>query len=450
MRGIKREKNMKYTEQIDERLFYNKSDLTQLAINYGTPLKITYLDLIKNKIENLKNIFDDAINEKKYSGKFIYLNANKANYSIETIGTSLIYSDGLETSSYNDLLLTIKIMKKNKAFIKKPIVCNGVKDQAYLDEIISLNKKGFDITCIIDNKKEYEYLNAKIINSKLKVGLRVHLTSLYSDEDAVTHDDRFGLIKRDFDFLVKEIKKNKKFILTTVHFHQRGFEFNEKKFFENFKIVFENFYVNTKKEISTLTNLNMGGGTPILLKDEFNYNSWANILLTRIQAICDEQKIATPNLVTENGKYTVKDSTVLIYEIIAQKCTDGKTPWYIINGSFFSAIAEYYEAGEDFVIEPINLLNNKMINVRLAGLTCDCDDIYYEKKGIIKMPIINDGEKLYIAVLGCGSYQDSMQGRGGVHHCLMSEEARIIFDLNGKAKLTNKLQNIKDIMKVLK
>jgi len=225
--------------------------------------------------------------------------------------------------------------------------------------------------------------------------------------------------------------------------------FEEPKFWENFMIVFTQYYVQTKKEIQTLCDLDIGGGTPILLTEHFDYSKWANQMLDKVSEVCKKEKIDQPNIITENGKYTVKDSTVLIYKIVAQKTTDGKTPWCIIDGSFFSAMAEHYEAGEPFIVEPINLLNNKIIDVRLAGLTCDCDDVYYEE-GTMKMPEIKANETLYIAVLGCGSYQDSMQGRGGVHHCLMPEEMRLIRGLDGKYKILSKRQNIKDIWKIIK
>jgi len=437
---------MKHIKFLDNKLIYANCDLNKFVKQYSTPLKITFQDIIKNQIIELKKVFDDSIKAKNYKGKFIYLNANKANYSFETINIATMYADGLETSSHYDLLLTAKILKNNK---NKKIVCNGVKDKPYLDTILKLNEQGFDITCIIDSKNEFDYLNKKLNEQKLKVGLRIHLTSLYAEDNAKTKDDRFGLIKDDLNYIIDELQKNEKFILTTIHFHQRGFSFEEPKFWDNFMLVFSQYYVQIKKQFNSLCNLNIGGGTPILLTEDFEYSKWINLMLDKVSAVCKKENINEPNIVTENGKYTVKDSTVTIYKIVATKTTDGVTPWYIIDGSFFSAIAEHYEAGEEFNIQPINLLNNKMIDVRLAGLTCDCDDIYYEENGTIKMPEIKTGETLYIAILGCGSYQDSMQGRGGVHHCLMPEEMRLIRDLNGRYKILNKKQNILDIWRIL-
>ena len=79
--------------------------------------------------------------------------------------------------------------------------------------------------------------------------------------------------------------------------------------------------------------------------------------------------------------------------------------------------------------------NNKLIKVRIAGDTCDGDDVYFyqnsEKYCI--MPEIKKGETLYIGVFGCGAYQEILSGIGGIHHCLNPEENDlIIYKKNGK------------------
>ena len=115
---------------------------------------------------------------------------------------------------------------------------------------------------------------------------------------------------------------------------------------------------------------------------------------------------------------------------------------------------EMYALGEEIFLYPVNKINDKMIKTRLAGITCDCDDIYFEKdKGYILMPEKTNNEKLYVAILGTGSYQNSMNGKGGVHHCLIPEEKDlIIYTKNGKQEITvrSELQTIKDMEKILK
>ena len=83
------------------------------------------------------------------------------------------------------------------------------------------------------------------------------------------------------------------------------------------------------------------------------------------------------------------------------------------------------------LIKPINNLDKPMAKARLAGITCDCDDVYFNKEtGYFLIPECDDD---LIGLLGTGSYQNSMNGKGGVHHCMLPEEKDvIIFDKNGK------------------
>lgn len=423
-------------------IYYYGHSLTDLAKKYGTPLKITFLDVIKNRIMELKNSFDKAIKETNYKGKFIYLNANKANYGASEVETAYEYSDGLETSSYYDLLFTHDIFRKNNS--KKLLVCNGYKLNDYIDSIVTAYNEGFDIIDVIDSMSEYLELKKK--NIALKVGLRVHLASLYSEEHEVIKNDRFGLTKEEFEYIIDDIK-NTKLILNTIHFHQRGFDYEEEKFKENFVKAFEEYYVYAATRVSTIENYDIGGGTPLPVDGEFDYDKWAKYVITLLHDLASKHNLKDPNLLSENGKYSQKDATVNVYKVIGIKNTD-EHPWYIVDSSLLIAMPEFYALGEPIIVKPINELDKPKAKARLAGVTCDCDDVYFESnKGYIDMPISN--KELFIGLLGTGSYQNSMNGKGGVHHCLLPEEKDIVIHVDDKIEVRHELQSIDDIYKLI-
>ncbi len=432
----------------ENELFYNGYSLKDLAVNYGTPLKITFLDVIKNRVITLKSAFEKAISEKNYNGKFIYLNANKANYGALEILESFKYSDGLETSSFYDLLLTLELFKRNPKFKDKLIVSNGYKPNDYLNTIIECARcKQYKIIDIIDSYDEYERL--KQANIELEVGLRIHIPSLYNESEEEPKNDRFGISELEFEKILEDIR-NTKLILSTIHFHQRGFDYEEEKFKENFEKVFSKFYVKANKQYNTVCNFDMGGGSPLPTEGSFDYDAWAKLCIELLQEISIKYNVTAPNLISENGKYSQKDSTVNIYKVVTKKYTD-EYPWHIVDGSLLIAMPEMYALGEPIEVKPINELDKEMIKARLAGITCDCDDVYYEKGGYILLPKTN--EDLYIGLLGTGSYQNSMNGKGGVHHCLLPEEKDIvIYTENNEHKVLvrNELQTIEDIFKLMK
>lgn len=436
----------------NEQLYYNNVNLNSLAQKYGTPLKVTFLDLIKERVVSLKETFDKVIKEKNYQGKFIYLNANKANYGIEEIETAFLYADGLECSSYHDLLLTAEIMDKHPEMKTKPIVCNGYKKLDYITEIIKLSEKGYNVSCIIDNDLEYDLLK-KHSHNRLEVGIRVHLEALYAEEDETIKNDRFGVTEEEFEYILNDLSSQQNLVLRTIHFHQRGFDYEKDKFEENIRKAFVNYYVRANKKYNTCCEFDMGGGTPLPVHYDFDYTSWATFLVDLLKELSLTYHVTMPDIISENGKYSQKDSTINIYEVVGVKKTD-EIPWYIIDGSLLIAMPEAYALGEEILLHPVNGINDKMIKTRLAGITCDCDDIYYDKdKGYFLMPEKKTDNKVFVAILGTGSYQNSMNGKGGVHHCLIPEEKDlVIYTKNGKEiyEIRGELQEIEDMKKILK
>ena len=432
----------KLIEEKDGKLYYYGYCLADLAKRFGTPLTITFLDVIKDHILSLKESFDKAIEKTNYKGKFYYLNANKANYGKDEIESAFIYSDGLETSSFYDLVLSLKMFEKYPEFKDKLIVCNGLKQDNYLDAIVSAHNLGYNIITIIDDIYEYEYLKQKDIN--LRIGFRIHLSSLYEPE---VLDDRFGLMEDEINYILSDIK-NTKLILDTIHYHQRGFDFEEDKFFKNFDLAFK-YYITASKMLDSVVNFDFGGGTPLPIEGGFDYDKYAESILKHIIDLCKKNDVRIPNLIGENGKFSQKDSTVNIYKVVGTKNT-GEYPWYIVDSSLLIALPEMYALGEPILIKPINNLDKKMVKARLAGITCDCDDVYFDKeKGYFEMP---DADDDLIGLLGTGSYQNSMNGKGGVHHCMLPEEKDvIIFNKNGVelVKVRKELQTIENIYDLL-
>lgn len=424
-------------------IYYNGTSLLDLALEYKTPLKVTFLDVIKYRVETLKKSFDEAIKVLGYKGKFIYLNANKANYGLKEVATAFKASDGLETSSYYDLLFSLKIFEKYSEK-DKYLVLNGYKQDDYLNSFVKASLDGYNIIDIIDSLDEYERL--KKYDKKLNVGLRVHIPSLYSEGDE-EENDRFGLTDKEFDFILSDLK-NTKLILSTIHFHQRGFDYEKEKFEANFLKVFRNYYVKASKMYDSVINFDMGGGTPLPIDNGFDYLEWAKYVITLLKEEAKKYNVKEPNLISENGKYSQKDSTVNIYKVIARKNTS-EYPWYVVDGSLLIALPEMYALGEPIKIEAINDLDKNKVKVKLAGVTCDCDDVYFGKDGYVLMP---ESSELYIGLMGTGSYQNSMNGKRGVHHCMLPEETDLVIEtVDGKLVKTirNKLQTIDEIMKLV-
>lgn len=437
---------MRYLNKKNGEFFYEDVNLLAFAKQNKTPCKIVFLDIIKKQIENLQNALNDAIKNQNYGGKFFYLYATKANYSSEIVYTATSCADGCETSSGQDLKYTHNLLNVMCVSKQKPVVCNGFKTSEYLDEILKMHSEGFNIVDVVDDLNELDYLLKQKLDRPLKIGLRVNLASLYGHDE---ERDRFGLSQNDIEAAKQKLKNQNNLVLTTLHFHQRGFVYEEDKFFININKVL-NKYVEFKSEFNSLTSLDIGGGTPWSYEGDFDYQSWAENLIKSLIEFCKENKIDTPNLIIENGKYTVKDAIVNIYKVEGVKNTDSNFSWYILNTSLMLAIPEYFVCQEPMKFLALNNLDKEKIKVKLSGITCDCDDIYYDtEQGFMLMPKI-ENEDLYVAIIGTGSYQESMAPQTGIRHCLVPNEKRFISyikDNERKFVLVQDIQTTKEIFK---
>ena len=439
---------MNYFEIKNGKTYYNKLDLEKLCKQFGTPTKVVFLDIVENQIKFLKQTLNKAIKKTKYNGKFLYFNANKANYAAEMVYTASKFCDGVETSSYYDLAYTKKMLDSFDELKDKTVFSNGFKPQDYCDEILRVHRSGVKIVDIIDSLSELDYLLSKNYKSPLEIGVRVNLEGLYGHKKEY---DRFGLSFDELKILKQKLKNQNKLKLTTVHFHQRGFAFEEDKFYQNIEKACQK-YCEFKKDFKDLNTLDIGGGTPWSYENDFNYDLWAEKLMKTLKNYFDKCGISHPNLVIENGKFTTKDSIINFYSVVGVKKTDPKFLWYVLNTSLMVALPEYYMCGEPMKVVPIGGNTKKMQKVKLAGITCDCDDVFSGENKTLLLPEAC-GNDLNVAIIGTGSYQESLTSQNAVRHCLVPAEKRIIsFVKNGKREFLEAcdVQTVKDVFELTK
>ena len=137
---------------------------------------------------------------------------------------------------------------------------------------------------------------------------------------------------------------------------------------------------------------------------------------------------------------------ILLYKVLEKKNTAKNYSWLFVDGSLLIAMPEFYALGEEIKVAPISNLDKETIKARLGGITCDCDDVYPIHGN---MDIPSDFNDLYVALLGTGSYQNSMNGRYGIHHCLLPEEIDLVID-NGLEEIRHQLQSFDEINKLMK
>lgn len=425
----------------NDHLNFQGINLSNLIEKHGSPLKLTYLPKIRQQIKKARTLFNDAIQQHHYNGKYEFCYCTKCCHFHHVINTALKENVSLETSSSFDIDLIDSLHKQGKVDTGTTIVHNGYKTDPYLSKIGRLLKAGFSNSItVLDNMDELAHLEKIETDQPIKIGLRICI-----DEEPKAHyyTSRMGINKREIvDFVEQRIKDNPAFELVMVHFFvDSGVSDNFYYWGELQKAL--TVFSRIKKLIPALNALNIGGGFPIRnsLGFEYDYSYMAGEIVRNIKEICIENNIDQPDIYTEFGKFTVGESGAIIFKVLQQKQQNDSELWYIIDNSLMNTIPDAWSIDEKFILLPINKWKNRYKRVNIGGISCDHSDYY--NSGQFNQPLLlpsySDAEEepLYVGFFHTGAYQDSISGYGGIKHCLIPSPKHVVIDRNEDGTLVD-------------
>lgn len=447
--------NHEYLEVKDNNLYYKNVNLYELVKKYNSPLEVAYLDIIPEKIKQLKEYFNNSINKYNYNGKYNYAYATKANYYCEVVSTVSKNVNFLETSSAYDISIIKELLDKKVIDDTYTIICNGFKNKKYVENIKILLEKNVKVIPIIENADELKSFSELDFN--IDVGLRYNsdfdarlIKNNFKDEDEF--NNRFGFEEQEIYSMAKKIKEIPNMTLKVLHFHFGGVISNIDNYIKGYSNIFK-IYCKLKKKYKELQYFDFGGGLPVKyeLGYTFNYEDLIDRIIQKSKEIADLNNIKHPDLIGEHGRYTVADHSFFIYKVdFTKQYYNDK--WYVLNTSIMNMTPDAWAINQKFTILPINMWDREFNSVLIGGETCDPDDRYFiNNKNIeLAMPEINSNEELYIAIFSVGAYQENISGIGGVHHCMIPEGIEVIIYDNGKSMLKiNDIQTEEEMLEIL-
>ncbi|HEY0976087.1 MAG TPA: arginine decarboxylase [Flavobacteriales bacterium] len=411
-----------------EELTWNDLPLMRILEKHGTPLRITYLPKIGEKIDQARACFAKAFKEHEYNGTYEYFYCTKSNHFSYVIDQVVQRGVSLETSSAYDIEIVELLMERGKLSRNATVLCNGYKDQRYIDNIGRLKNSGVNVIPIIDNMGELDLLD-EVIKGPCDIGIRIAAEEAPKFE---FYTSRLGIGYKDIiPFYMRNVSKQRKFRLKLMHFFiNTGITDSAYYWNELGKCV--NVYCDMKKLCPSLDTLDIGGGLPI--KNSLNYNFDVDYMIGeivgRIKDICDENDVDEPNLYSEFGSFTVSDSGATFFSMLHQKKQNEKERWNMIDGSFMTTLPDTWAINKRFIMLPINNWNDEYERVFLGGMTCDSDDYYNSEQHVnaIYLPKFRPERKQYLGFFNTGAYQDTLGGFGGIQHCLIPKPKHLLLD----------------------
>ncbi|MBE7513480.1 MAG: hypothetical protein HS103_11805 [Anaerolineales bacterium] len=412
----------------DGRLIHRGLDLMRLAetpmpyqgtlVKPTTPLYIRRVEALRNNLHALQDWFAEAARDLDYPGSLTVAFASKANPAAPVAKTLLQAGAAYECSSASDVQIVQHAAAQGWLDRSRTILANGFKIPVYANALIGLRAAGFaHVLPIFDDLEEIEPFAESGL--PFEVGLRSR-----TDSD---HANRFGLSLPDMLTAATCIAATGTLRLTTFHAMQtvsasKGLPY------QSALVNSLRRYAALRRHAPTLHRFNFGGGLPGRTSG-MDFEDWLYRTLGTILAVCREEGIPAPDVIFECGRYLVQNHASRLFRIVKTRMGEDGIPYYMVDGSIMSSFPDAWALGDAFTVLPVNNWDGAFIPARLAGLTCDHDDVYPTRKmDDIPLLLPANARGLVVGFFDCGAYQETLGGRGGAKHCLLSEGSEVILD----------------------
>jgi arginine decarboxylase len=293
------------------------------------PVLLRFTDILRHRVGEIHEAFKNAIGEFGYQGDYCCVYPIKVNQQRHVVEEILDFGKpfhfGLEAGSKPELLAVLAITNG----LDTPIICNGFKDDEFLQTCILARKIGKQVIPVVEKFTELETIVRYAEQWKVRpvLGVRVKLASRGAGRwrSSAGFRSKFGLtLSEVIDALDYLKQRDMADCLQLVHFHLGSQITN----IRNIKKALQEaarVYVELHRVGAGLRYLDVGGGLGIDydgsqtdFESSVNYTlqEYANDVVFRIKSTCDEAGVPHPTIISESGRAVVAYHSVLVFDVL--------------------------------------------------------------------------------------------------------------------------------------
>ena len=296
----------------------------------AAPMLVRFPDILDNRIEKMSSCFKQAAEEYGYKAQNFIIYPIKVNQMRpvveEIISHGKKFNLGLEAGSKPELHAVIAVNTDSDSLI----VCNGYKDESYIELALLAQKMGKRIFLVVEKMNELKLIAkmAKQLNVEPNIGIRIKLASSGSGkwEESGGDASKFGLTSSELlealDFLES---KGMKDCLKLIHFHI-GSQVTKIRRIKTALREASQFYVQLHSMGFKVEFVDIGGGLGVdydgtrssSSEGSVNYSiqEYVNDSISTLVDVSDKNGIPHPNIITESGRALTAHHSVLIFEVL--------------------------------------------------------------------------------------------------------------------------------------
>lgn len=293
------------------------------------PILLRFPDIMEDRIRLLSESFKKAKSEFEFNSESFIVYPIKVNQMKpivdEVVKSSKKYNLGLEAGSKPELHAVLSLVKNDDA----PIICNGYKDDEYIEMALLAKKMGKDIYLVVEKLNELKKIIqiSQELNVEPNIGIRIKLNSSGSGkwEDSGGDKSKFGLSSSELLEAVEIAKESNQLEnIKMIHFHL-GSQITKIRRIKTALRESAQYYYELRNLGCNIEIFDVGGGLGIDYdgtnssnNSSINYTiqEYANDVIFSIVNISNKHCLPHPKVVIESGRAITAHHSILIFNVL--------------------------------------------------------------------------------------------------------------------------------------
>jgi arginine decarboxylase len=306
------------------------------ARDLTTPVVVRFSDILRHRLTRIRDAFATAMAENEYRNRYCAvfpIKVNQQRLVVEEIyGYGREFGFGLEVGSKPELLA---VMALTEGESERLIICNGFKDDSYIEAVILAAKLGRTIIPVVENFDELHLIlkHARKYDVRPRMGVRVKLASEGAGRwrESSGEKSKFGLFVTEILQLVAVLREQgMEDCLQLVHCHP-GSQLQDIRRVKDAVTELAHVYAELKQMGAGLQYIDIGGGLGVdydgsrtNYESSMNYTlaEYASDVVYRIGSVCNARGIEHPIIVSESGRAICAHHSVLVCDVLGSSRLD--------------------------------------------------------------------------------------------------------------------------------
>jgi arginine decarboxylase len=309
------------------------------------PVLLRFNDVMDHRMGRLREAFDAAIKDEGYQGSYeaVYpIKVNQQRSVCEQIKQAAnTYGFGLEAGSKPELLAVLALTADSPNI---PIVCNGFKDEEYIETVVLASRIRERIYPIVERPSDLDLIiriaREHGVTPRIGVRIKPSAKGMGRWQGSAGEAAKFGLTAAQLMEALDKLRDASMLeCLQVVHFHI-GSQVCDIISFKAAITELAWTYAELRRMGAGVTHINVGGGLGVdydgsrsASDSSVNYDlrEYAADIVYRIKVVCDEADQPHPNIFSESGRAMVAHGSMLVVDVLASSGLPGPVDVQVVR-----------------------------------------------------------------------------------------------------------------------